>query len=626
MSTEDQKNDPTLKLTSALHWVHWTILALSLVLTILAWHYSNQQVESKLRAEFERECERVIELIQERMHKYEDALWAGVALHGVNGTKVSLEDWKTYTSHIELDKKYPGINGIGVIKKIPAETLELHLENERLARPQYKVHPSHSGKVLYPITYIEPLQGNEKAVGLDMAHESNRLTAIRQARDTGKSKITAPITLVQDKTRTAGFLFYAPIYTTPEVNNLTSRRQHFYGVVYSPFIVKKLMEGTLRAETRHVTLSIKDLGNKSNELIFDEHLSSIDQFDPDPLYRKSIELPLYGRTWTFDIWSSLRFRQVAKSNQSIFILLGGILIDTLLLILFTSFSRSNRKAIAYADRMTDDLQKSNRDLEAARERADEASKAKSEFLANVSHELRTPMNSILGFCRRLMKPKAIDNTERVVDALRTIERNANHLLDIINQILDVSKIEAGEMHSHVDNFDISPIIRDTVAGFAPLAEAKGLRVLLHCSDTETFVRADRTKITQILANLVSNAIKFTEKGSITITAGTASSSNGDEVFSITVEDTGVGIEEEEMELLFSRFTQLSSTKAYSSGGTGLGMSITKDFVELHLGSIEVNSTLGKGTIFSVSLPILADRTDPDLAEPRTLSNCEAQSV
>lgn len=596
----------SLKHSLALHWIHWAILGMSLVLTLLAWRYSDQQSEAKLAAEFERESERVIELIRERMNKYEDALWAGVALHSVKENQISYHDWKTYTDHIRLEVKYPGINGIGVIKKVPRENLQSHLQEEQKFVPHYKVYPEHDLNTLYPIVYIEPIRDNAKALGLDMAHESNRLTAVRKSRDSGTAQITGPITLVQDKTKTAGFLFFAPIYGPVVPKTIGGRQRTFYGVVYAPFIVKKLMEGTLRAETRHVTLTISDAGTTSDNVIFDEHNDAVDQFDPNPLYRRTVEIPLYGRVWRFEIWSSLVFRKVASNNQSIFILIGGILIDTLLLFLFISMTRSNQRAIEYANQMTADLQQSNLELNKARQQADEASEAKSTFLANVSHELRTPMNSILGFCRRLLKPEGMNNKERAIDALQTVERNASHLLQLINQILDVSKIEAGEMRAYHDDFDAAELIRDTIDVFTPLAEDKGIELDLRMSANAIRVRADKTKLRQILSNLLSNAVKFTDNGLVSMAVEQGESRQD---LRISVEDTGTGIKDEDQRKLFARFSELSSTRTCVDAGTGLGLHLTQELVHLHKGRIEVESIFGKGTKFTVTLPVLIDEQD-----------------
>ena len=193
-----------------LHWFHWLVIALSLVLTFGAWYFTQSQVDEKVEALFQREAVQSVELISERMQKYEDALWGGVGAIQAQGGGINHTDWLTFSETLSLVVKYPGINGIGVIRSVQPEQLAGYLEEQRRLRPDYAIHPAHGENEYLPITYIEPVATNRKAIGLDMAHETNRYTAAKKARDTGTAQITGPITLVQDTQKTPGFLFYAP--------------------------------------------------------------------------------------------------------------------------------------------------------------------------------------------------------------------------------------------------------------------------------------------------------------------------------------------------------------------------------------------------------------------------------
>jgi CHASE1-domain containing sensor protein len=187
-------NKNSLERGGSLHWYHWLVVVLSIFLTVFAWYFSKKQVDEKSRIQFLRESDHVVELISERMKKYEDGLWGGVAAIQAKGGDISHQAWRIFAENLRIDTKYPGINGIGVIHYVPRGKLNSYLEKQRQDRPDYKVHPEHNGNELFPITHIEPVNINAKAVGLDMAHEVNRYTAAKKARDTGLAQITGPIT------------------------------------------------------------------------------------------------------------------------------------------------------------------------------------------------------------------------------------------------------------------------------------------------------------------------------------------------------------------------------------------------------------------------------------------------
>jgi CHASE1-domain containing sensor protein len=277
------------------NWMHWLIFSLLTLVTIAVWYFTTGQLNQKVEQQFTRESDQVIDLVKERMKLYENALWASVSLVDSNGGSTSLEQWRLYTNSLHIDKVYPGINGIGVIYNIQPAQLNDYLFKEKILRPDYQIHPQHNQSEYWPITYIEPLKTNKKAVGLDMAFEVNRYTAIKQSRDTASAQMTGPIVLVQDSKKTPGFLFYTPFYkngTKPKT--IEERRRGIVGVTYAPFIVKKLMDGTLSNQNRYVGIKITDKG----ELLYDD---TENNHDVNPIFIKKVNIEFYGRIWTFDI-------------------------------------------------------------------------------------------------------------------------------------------------------------------------------------------------------------------------------------------------------------------------------------------------------------------------------------
>ncbi|SNS68934.1 CHASE domain-containing protein [Antarctobacter heliothermus] len=192
--------------------LHVLIVALSLAMTVGAWVYSKNQVDLQIENRFLAAKDRTIGLIVDRMSRYEDALWSGVAHIDAKGGKTSHAEWKTFAGSLNLEKKYPGVNGIGVIYYVDGKNLADFQTLRDAERRDFSVFPQHEQDFMLPITFIEPEDINAAAIGLDVAHETNRRTGLLASRDTGTAQITGPIFLVQDSGHTAGFLFYTPFY------------------------------------------------------------------------------------------------------------------------------------------------------------------------------------------------------------------------------------------------------------------------------------------------------------------------------------------------------------------------------------------------------------------------------
>jgi PAS domain S-box-containing protein len=232
------------------------------------------------------------------------------------------------------------------------------------------------------------------------------------------------------------------------------------------------------------------------------------------------------------------------------------------------------------------------------EKLREVDRVKSEFLASMSHELRTPLNSIIGFADVLLEGLDGDLNERMEEDVRLIRDSGRHLRELIGDILDMSKIEAGRMELRYEEVDVVQMTHDVIATASPLAEAKKLALHLSVSAEVDTIQADRTRLRQVLWNIMGNAIKFTQEGSVTLTAVVQGK---DMLFGIR--DTGIGIEDEHIPIVFEQFRQIDGNLNRSVGGTGLGMPITKKLVELHGGEIWIDSVMGHGSTFWFTIPL-----------------------
>jgi signal transduction histidine kinase len=232
----------------------------------------------------------------------------------------------------------------------------------------------------------------------------------------------------------------------------------------------------------------------------------------------------------------------------------------------------------------------------------EADHLKSQFLANMSHELRTPLNSIIGFSKVILKGIDGPITDTQKEDLNAIYNAGQHLLGLISDMLDISRIEAGKLDLSFESVDISDIIDVVMTTATGLVADKPIELVSDVPDDLPEITADRIRVRQVLLNLISNAAKFTEEGQIAISARVIESEPQTEVL-IAVTDTGIGIADEDMAKLFEPFSQVDPSPTRKSGGSGLGLSIARHLVELHGGRIWAESTLGEGSTFAFTLPL-----------------------
>ncbi|MEJ2044920.1 MAG: CHASE domain-containing protein [Reinekea sp.] len=576
-------------------WYHWLAVCLSLMLTFGAFYFTEQQVQLKSVEAFKFQSQQILELVQERMSKYEEALWAGVSAIQMFPGSVSRVDWRIFSDSLDINERFPGINGIGVIHFVPPEKLSAYLDWQRETYSDYDIHPTHKNKEFWPITYVEPEAINLKAIGLDIAHEKNRFTAAQKARATGRANITGPIVLVQDAQQTPGFLFLAPWFAGKGVKpTYGDISDGFEGLVYAPFIMYKLMDGTLENINRLVNFSIHD----GDTELYSELTFGSENYDPEPVFSNEVTLELYGRPWRFSLQSTLLFRQQQSHTQPIIILVGGIVIDVLLLTIFMILTRSNQTAIQYAKRVTkrlearkEELENVSKNLELRNHELEEANAELDQFAFVASHDLKAPLRGINQLAQWIEEDTEETLSQQTREYLNLMKNRISRLERLLNDLLAYSRV--GRKEVKLEEVDINTLVKDVFT----LLNHEGRFTLKFEGLSET-VFTMVTPLELVLRNLFSNSIKHHDKdnGIINVTV-----SRDQQWFLFSVTDDGPGIPVEHQQKVFDLFHTLKPRDQVE--GSGLGLSIIKKILERYGCHYKVQSDGERGMTFKFCWPV-----------------------
>ncbi len=476
-----------------------------------------------------------------------------------------------------------------------------------------KLRPAGPRADYFPVFYLEPLRPNADAFGFDVTSEPQRLAALEAASDSGHATATAPIRLAQEKESQRGFLVFEPLYRgTP--GTVEERRTALTGFAVAVFRIGDLVERSFR-ETRAAAIRLAIIDEATGTVVHEAPKGAA----ANPGVHSEL-LDVAGRQWRVVLQPVAGFRRSAIVWPPWAAFSAGLAI-TSLLAAYLWISQRSAADLAQSNAALLSEVATRKHAEAA---AEAANRAKSEFLANMSHEIRTPMNAILGYAQILGRDAALHPFQR--DAVATIASSCDHLLHLINEILDLSKIDAGRMELTTADFDLAALMRELAALFQHPCEEKKLGLLVEGLDPTRprTVHGDEGKLRQVLINLLGNAVKFTDRGRIVLRA----SPGAGKAWRFEVEDTGIGIAPEAQPLIFRPFQQGPGAGAH--GGTGLGLTIARRQVELMGGTLAVESTVGAGSrfFFTIELPasIGAETARPAREIERLAPGCKVRAL
>jgi signal transduction histidine kinase/ActR/RegA family two-component response regulator len=575
--------------------------------TIFAWSLTRTTTYERNLAAFETLSKDSELALTHRIESYRQSLDSGAALYAAS-SRVTQKDWKTFVDILRIEETLPGINGIGYIEQILRSGEREYLESlASRGVSNFAIHPRTQWSEILPIVYIEPMSINKEAVGLDIGFEPNRRSAALRARDTGNATITKRIFLVQDKAKSAGFLLLRPIYQPGlPVGSVDQRRAAFRGWIYAPFIASRFMKDLTASQGKNFVITVHD-GNSTDQsdLIFESE--SVTEKPHSAQFSVTKTLPIMGQQWTVSWHSTPQFESSVGTQEPIFVLIGGFALILGFSVLVIFYARREAYVKNEVENKTQILVDKEKEIVSALEVAEAAMGAKSKFLANMSHEIRTPMNGVIGFTQ-LLDDGTLNETQKKY--VRLISDSGSAMMTLLNDILDISKVDSGSMTITPEPFDVRHLLNSCVKLFSPNAEEKHLTILVEVDkDLPPWVPVDGFRLRQIVMNLLANAIKFTEAGYVKISASFTDRSpvgQGQGCHSeltISVTDTGVGIAPDRQDAIFEPFIQEDDSTARKHGGSGLGLTISKQLVELMGGSIQMVSDVGRGSEFTIRIPV-----------------------
>ncbi len=673
-------------------------------LTGYVWQYANQAQYARGADAFESIALDHEHSLMARLESYLQALDGAAGLMSASNWN-SLEEWRTYVDTLDISRSLPGINGIGFIDQVPDQNIGSFLSIARAYGVEnLTIHPDTEAPANFIIRFIEPIETNVEAVGLNIAFETNRYQAAVEARDTGRPIITKRILLVQDDTKSPGFLLLRPFYQPGmPVRTIDQRRQAFKGWVYSPFVANNFMANLTTSQGTTLDVHIFDgSGSEPDRLIY----SSDNTMAPNPDSQFTIErtTSIYGQTWTV-VWTSTpQFEASAASGEATLAVIGGLILTALLAFYLYGMSRREEGVRQLVAHKTREIAASERrwkdavdnapigmaliDLEGHWLKANEAiakffgytqeeflaldhkasvypedadldaeqrqqllsgeisayqiekryvhrdgqiiwghlsaslardaygkpayfiaqlldvndrkemDRIKHEFVSNVSHELRTPLTSIRGSLGLITGAMADALPDNVMHLLRIAHKNSERLIALINDILDLEKLAADKIEFDIKRQDLVEIVQQSVEANLGYASDFDIDLQAGGCTSPVFAEVDANRLIQVLSNLISNAVKFSDAGG---TVDVCVETEG-ETARLLVKDRGRGIPAAFRSRIFTPFSQADASATREKGGTGLGLHITRQFVERMGGTIDFESEEGTGTTFVISLP------------------------
>lgn len=544
--------------------------------TLWSWQTTKQRVADQRDQAVSQEIGRIESQIRDRMGDYEQILESANGLFQASND-VDRAEWKAFYENFDIPNRYPGLQGIAFAEVVLKSDLESHQNRVRAeGYANYTVTPvgarDYYVPLVYPISDVTPENYQSlSGFGFDIATDEVRNRALQAAKSSGQATLTGKLALMQsDQQQAAAFILYQPLYRKGDLSSVA-------GYAYAPFTAKNLFEGIFGENSQKTSIGFRVYDQKvaPDSLLYKNQL--FDQAESE-IIQHSVKIA--GRGWIIEYKAPDSIISVANRRNPTATLIAGVIFSALIGGLVLSLLMARTRSLAFAE--TRELQR-----------------AKDDLLSIASHQLRTPATGVKQYIGMLLEGYGGKVPAKQKKLLNEAYNSNERQLAIIDEILHVARIDTGRLVLQKERLKIRSLVDQILREQASAIRDKSQKILTSFPKRILYANGDPQYARMAIENIISNAIKYTpEKGTITIKL----KRSGD-FAAITVSDTGVGIDKKDLDLLFQKFSRIPNELSRQTAGSGVGLYIAQHIIDLHGGKIEVDSVLGKGTTFTILLPL-----------------------